>query len=48
MSAYLTESLIKEIDRSHVDIGFNDLVNELKAFTVTMRGNLKESQQICD
>jgi len=43
MSAYLTESLIKEIDRTHVEIGYHDLVNELKKFTVTMRDNLKES-----
>jgi len=43
LSAYLTESLITEIDRTHVDVGFKDLVQELKAFTATIRGNLKES-----
>ena len=29
MSAYLTECLITEIDRTHVDVGFKDLVLEL-------------------
>ena len=40
MSSYLTESLIKEIDRTHVDLGYHDLVNELKTFVTTMRGTL--------
>ena len=48
MSAYLTECLITEIDRTHVDVGFKDLVAELKVFTNTIRDNLKESQQICE
>ena len=43
MSAYLTECLITEIDRTHVDVGFKDLVAELKVFTNTIRDNLKES-----
>jgi len=43
MSAYLTECLITEIDRTHVDVGFKDLVAEMKEFTLTTRGNLKES-----
>ena len=43
IGAYYTECLIKEIDRSHVDIGFKDLVNELKAFTIRVKDNLKES-----
>ena len=29
MSAYMTESLVTEIDRTHVDVGFKDLVLEL-------------------
>lgn len=47
MSAYLTESLIKEMDRSHVDVGFKDVQQEFKAFAATTKNNLKESLQIC-
>ena len=48
LSAYLTESLITEVQRVKKDVSYYDMFKEIKAFSRDVKQSLQEGVQICD
>ena len=48
LSAYLTESLISEMDRVKTQVALRDFLAETRQFNFAVRDNFREAVQICD
>lgn len=48
LSAYLTESLLSELERVKTEVAYQDLVGETRQLNFSVKENFQDAVQICD